>query len=203
VTDRPGEMDERDVDERFASIVAAWEGPVPSADDPQEPGSPATEGPGNGSAGGAPAGDGSAPDEAAGADDAPPRPQRSPWVNPSPLDIVVPPSTWRVPSPPEGQAPPGDSTATPTPGPPEAADEEHFEPPPVTLPPQEDLHFWGAVVGLVAGPLLLLWVALARPFYSDRWFAAGVVLSLVGFGLLVLRQPRYRDPGDDDDGARL
>ena len=32
--DRPGDMDERDVDARFASIVARWDGPVPAADDP-------------------------------------------------------------------------------------------------------------------------------------------------------------------------
>ena len=31
--DRPGDMDERDVDARFASIVARWDGPVPDADD--------------------------------------------------------------------------------------------------------------------------------------------------------------------------
>ena len=30
--DRPGDMDESDVDARFASIVAQWEGPVPDAD---------------------------------------------------------------------------------------------------------------------------------------------------------------------------
>ena len=29
--ERPGDMDERDVDARFASIVAGWEGPVPGA----------------------------------------------------------------------------------------------------------------------------------------------------------------------------
>ncbi|MBD3784136.1 MAG: hypothetical protein IE926_14510, partial [Micrococcales bacterium] len=83
----------------------------------------------------------------------------------------------------------------------DAADEEHFEPPAVHLPPQEDLHFWGAVAGLVAGPLCLLYVAIARPFHSTRWFVAGLALSLLGFGLLVLRQPRHRD--EDDDGARL
>ena len=32
--DRPGDMDERDVDARFASIVARWDGPVPDADEP-------------------------------------------------------------------------------------------------------------------------------------------------------------------------
>ena len=210
VSDRPGEMDERDVDERFASIVAAWdsvsstEAPLP--DDEPEVGEPEV-----GTAAEAPADDGTEPapdaDTDVDADGGPPAdaedpsalPEtggRPPWVNPSPLDVVVPASSWRVAPPPTGAGP----TAA---GPAEPPDDEHYEPPPVTLPPQEDLHFWGAVVGLVAGPLLLLYVAMARPFHSDRWFAAGVVLSLVGFGLLVLRQPRHRDPSDGDDGARV
>ncbi len=32
--DRPGDMDERDVDARFASIIARWDGPVPDAGRP-------------------------------------------------------------------------------------------------------------------------------------------------------------------------
>ena len=86
----------------------------------------------------------------------------------------------------------------------EALDEdEHFEPPEVVLPPQEDLHFWGAVIGLVAGPLMLLWVVFARPSHSTRWFIVSVVVSLLGFGLLVLRQPKHRDPTSGDNGARV
>ena len=233
MSDRPGEMDERDVDERFASIVAGWGSPTPTdAPEDDAPDGPGTGRPGAGD--GEPAGeadrveadpdDGPGHDEEARSgevdgieapdaddvgDDAedsegsegPGGPRETsgraalpPWVNPSPLDAVVPASSWRV-------SPPTAGT-TPTP-PPAEPDDEHYEPPPVTLPPQEDLHFWGAVVGLVGGPLLLLYVALARPFHSDRWFAAGVVLSLVGFGLLVLRQPRHRDPTDGDDGARV
>ena len=44
--DRPGDMDERDVDARFASIVARWDGPVPDADHPpadDEPEAPGAE----------------------------------------------------------------------------------------------------------------------------------------------------------------
>ncbi|QIM20710.1 hypothetical protein G7075_05355 [Phycicoccus sp. HDW14] len=182
MTDRPGEMDERDVDERFASIVAAWDGPKPAAD----PASPAD-----------PSGvDGPADDEPA---DDPVRAPRQPWVNPSPLDIVLPASSWRVAEPPatdDGVVPEVAADAAEA-----AEDDEHFEPPAVHLPPQEDLHFWGAVLGLVAGPLCLIYVAMARPFHSTRWFLAGLVLSLGGFALLVLRQPRHRD--DTDDGARV
>jgi hypothetical protein len=209
VSDRPGEMDERDVDERFASIVAGWGSALPGdgTDDEGQPADDArgaTPAPGDtDDSDGTDDGDGSADDAEAVDDDAadgsPSAPEpgaRPPWVNPSPLDVVLPASSWRVSPPPAGAAPASRRAE------PDDAD-DHYEPPPVTLPPQEDLHFWGAVVGLVGGPLLLLYVALARPFHSDRWFAAGVVLSLVGFGLLVLRQPRHRDPTDGDDGARV
>ena len=64
----------------------------------------------------------------------------------------------------------------------------------MVLPPQEDLHFWGAVIGLVAGPLMLLYVVFARPFHSTRWFVASILVFLIGFGLLVLRQPVTATP---------
>ncbi len=182
MNERPGEMDERDVDERFASIVAAWDGALPSADDPEVDETPTARDT-------APPQDD--PDEPAASTPAPPA-TRPPWVNP-PVDVVVPASAWRAAEPtPE---PAAEATAE------EPDDDEHYDPPAVELPPQEDLHFWGAVVGLVAGPLCLLYVALARPFHSTRWFVAGLVLSLAGFALLVLRQPRHRD--DSDDGARV
>ena len=88
-------------------------------------------------------------------------------------------------------------------GPAVDAEDEHFEPGPVQLPPGEDIGYWGAVVGLVGGPLLLLWVALASPFSAGWWILGGITLFLGGFGLLVLRQPAHRDPFDDDDGARV
>jgi hypothetical protein len=179
-------MDERDVDERFASIVAAWEGPRPVAGPAPADEVPADE---------ASADDASTDEPPVDAD--PAAAARPPWVNPSPLDIVVPASSWRVAEPPEA----GDAPETATASTADEDDDEHFEPPAVQLPPQEDLHFWGAVLGLVAGPLCLLYVAMARPFHSTRWFLAGLVLSLGGFALLVLRQPRHRD--ETDDGARV
>jgi hypothetical protein len=206
VPDRPGDMDERDVDARFASIVARWDGPVPDADD-----TPADDAPGRSSTDPALADeltDGDAPAEdtdetAVGEPDAgePAAPQstpRSPWVNPSPLDVVVPSSAWRAaePADPETQAAAVEAEKA-------LEEDEHFEPPEVVLPPQEDLHFWGAVIGLVAGPLMLLWVVFARPSNSTRWFIVSVVVSLLGFGLLVLRQPKHRDPTSGDNGARV
>lgn len=89
----------------------------------------------------------------------------------------------------------------PPPGAIEASLDEHFVPDPVELPPQEDLHFWGIVVGLVAGPLLLLWALLFGEGHSRWWPWIGAALTLGGFALLVLRQPKERD--DDDDGARV
>ena len=209
--ERPGDMDERDVDARFASIIAQWEGPVPTGDD-TAPGSTASDAGGARPAAASPAADGSTTDTGTTTDGtatdagddvtdagepAPPASPRSPWVNPSPLDLVVPASAWRAAEPTGAQA------AADADGDDGPAEESHFEPPEVELPPQEDLHFWGAVIGLVAGPLMLLYVVFARPFHSTRWFVASVVISLLGFALLVLRQPTHRDPTSGDDGARV
>ncbi len=108
---------------------------------------------------------------------------------------------WRV-------NPPLPGFGTDAPPPPVVPDpedpEEHFVPEPVVLPPQEDLHFWGIVVGLVAGPLLLLWVVfVGKGTESSWWLLLAVGLTIGGFALLVLRQPTHRDPSDDDNGARL
>ncbi len=84
----------------------------------------------------------------------------------------------------------------------EADEEEHFEPGPTApLPPQEDVQFWGIIVGLVGGPLLLLWLVLFRPSVSHWWTLLALGLSIGGFVLLVMRQPHSRDENDPDDGA--
>jgi hypothetical protein len=205
VPDRPGDMDERDVEARFASIIARWDAPVADAErlphdapsapeaepDPIEPVSD----------GDAPVDDATEPD--AGTPAAPPVTARAPWVNPSPLDVVVPASSWRAAEPVDPEAEESVAAATEQAEKALAEDDEHFEPPEVELPPQEDLSFWGAVIGLVAGPLMLLWVVFARPSHSTRWFVVSVVVSLVGFGLLILRQPTHRDPTSGDNGARV
>jgi len=78
-------------------------------------------------------------------------------------------------------------------------DEDHFEPPePRPLPPQEDLHFWGIIVGLVGGPLLLLWLVLFRPDVAGWWMWLAIAMSLGGFVLLVLRGS---SDDDHDNGA--
>ncbi|MCE1177444.1 MAG: hypothetical protein LWW86_00180 [Micrococcales bacterium] len=82
----------------------------------------------------------------------------------------------------------------------EEEDDEHFEPgPPRALPPPEDWHFWGALVGLVGGPLLLLWLVIARPVVGGWVTVLGLLMCAVGFGLLVTRGPG----NGPDDGAQV
>lgn len=124
-----------------------------------------------------------------------PPPARPTPVNPPPTGPFV---VWRG----ADQPPPEDDQ----PEPPELRDDpdEHFEPGPTApLPPQEDMQFWGIIAGLVGGPLLLLWLVLFRPSVSSWWTLAALGLTVGGFVLLVLRQPRTRDADDPDDGARL
>lgn len=82
-------------------------------------------------------------------------------------------------------------------------EDDHFEPPPVQLPPGEDIGYWGALIGLVGGPLVLLWVILSKPFYASWWTLGAILMFFGGFALLVMRQPKDRDPFDGDDGARV
>ncbi|NLJ54105.1 MAG: hypothetical protein GX344_08245 [Intrasporangiaceae bacterium] len=80
-------------------------------------------------------------------------------------------------------------------------DDEDFTPRPVRLPPQEDLHFWGIVAGLLGGGLLLLYVAVTGRSLSSWWSLAAIALFIGGFVLLILRQPEHRD--STDDGTRV
>jgi hypothetical protein len=197
-------MSDRDVDAQFADIVAHWDDVAP---DPQAQRAPAPEGetgtgPDRGSEVGTDPGsevgtdrDGTAPESRSSVNPSP--------LNPSPVEPVTPPPmlggipVWRGATP---AAPSdGDKTAPAAPD-----DEEHFEPGPTApLPPQEDLHFWGIVVGLVAGPLLLLWLVIVRPDVSGWWTLGALALTVGGFVLLVLRQPSSRDEDDPDNGARV
>jgi hypothetical protein len=184
-------LEGRDVDAEFAAIVAGWDltpdlsdverdadepnadAPATAAEHSAEPGSAESEPP-------------VAADPAA--TDLPSMPGFPNIVSAVPVPEPTP-----GPSPVEREVPP--------PGAVESSLDEHFVPDPVELPPQEDLHFWGIVVGLVAGPLLLLWALLFGEGHSRWWTWVGAALTLGGFALLVLRQPRERD--DDDDGARI
>jgi hypothetical protein len=171
-------MSDKDVDAQFADIVAHWDEvatpPVIKAAEDAEA-EPAV---------------------------APPTDAPRPGVNPPPeMGFVV----WRGTSP----TPRADDAAS---GIEDTIDDlddpddedEHFHPGPTApLPPQEDLHFWGIVVGLVAGPLILLWLVIFRPAVSGWWTLGALALSVGGFVLLVMRQPHTRDENDPDDGARI
>lgn len=171
-----------EIDALFAQIVAHWADPAAS-DDPEAPPRPeeeaATPRETPPTAGETPPVTGETPPTAG---DGPPAPP--------PMILSIP--VWRAPTGPSLEEDLLDEDADVT-----------YTPEPVDLPPGEDVHYWGAVVGLVLGPLLVLYVALARPFHGTLWLLAGLGLLVGGFALLVLRGPRDRDPQDDDNGARV
>ena len=83
-----------------------------------------------------------------------------------------------------------------------ADDDEGFTPPPpAPLPPASDRLFWGAVVGLVLGPLGLVWIMLTDSggFWSTT---LSIGLFVGGFACLVMRQPTDRSD-ETDNGARV
>lgn len=111
-------------------------------------------------------------------------------VNPPP---VLP--SHRAPGTPEGMATDHRSYEPPE-------EEDHFVPPEPPPLPAGDLHFWGIVIGLVVGPLLVVLSAVV-PVLGRGWTTVGVLLAVAGFVLLVLRQPRRYRPDDGDHGARV
>lgn len=82
-------------------------------------------------------------------------------------------------------------------------EEEHFVPPAPEPLPVGDLHFWGILVGLVGGPLLLVLSGVFGVLDTTPWAWIGILVSVAGFVLLVLRQPRDRDLDDPSGGARV
>ena len=204
-------MSDRDVDAEFADIIARWDEVESLPDTPAE----AAAGAATSTA--VERGAGVDPDPSTTADPADrpgaadPPPARAPGVNPPLRSNTNPPPTrpfvvWR------GAEIPEVEPGTEIPDPVELRDlsdlsdldDDHFEPGPTApLPPQEDLHFWGIVVGLVAGPLLLLWLVLFHTGASKWWTLAALGLTIMGFVLLVMRQPQTRDEDDPDNGARV
>ena len=192
-------MSDRDVDAEFADIIARWN-EVGSL--PDTPDTPDATGAGSGADG-----TDSSSDSTSESTSAQPatgiNPPLRPSVNPPPTRPFV---VWR------GAEQPDPAEAEHAPDPVELRDlrdgdeddDEHFEPGPTApLPPQEDLQFWGIIVGLVAGPLVLLWLVLFRPNVSDWWTLGALGLTIMGFVLLVMRQPHARTDDDPDNGARV
>jgi len=180
--------DERDVDAIFESIVARWDDP-PAEDPTIDVPAAGSDGPRHQSTGDvrlpSPRDDGDAapgdPDEVS--DERPHEPEPVPWRT-DPTNSVA------------------DALLGTDDDPGSADDEEGFTPPPpAPLPPASDRLFWGAMVGLVLGPLGLVWIALAQP--GGFWPKAIVIgLIIAGFTCLFLRQPTRRGY-DPDQGARV
>ncbi|MEO7267980.1 MAG: hypothetical protein ABIW49_02110 [Knoellia sp.] len=177
-------MSERDIDAEFDAIVARWDDDSPQLPKPRTVqdittayaalSRPEPTSP-------EPVAENDEPTEPEAA-----APEVEKFVDPEPLALAptAPPEVWRE----------GPSI--------DAEDDDHFEPGPVQLPPGEDLGYWGAIAGLVGGPLLMIWIALTGPFHRGWWILGAIVLFLGGFALLVMRSPKLRDP-HDDDGARV
>ncbi|MFC8501416.1 hypothetical protein ACFUC1_03585 [Pedococcus sp. NPDC057267] len=195
-------MGDKDVDAQFADIIAHWDdvAVVPDRPSPERPSSerPSSERPSSErpSSERPPSERPSSERPSHGSAVNPPlHPEGNP-TNPPPIRPFV---VWRGVEPTGADdQDPEELTAL------EAEDDEHFEPGPVApLPPQEDLQFWGIIVGLVAGPLLLLWIVLFDRGMGLWWTLGALGLMVGGFVLLVLRQPHSRDEGDPDNGARV
>ncbi|GMA39813.1 hypothetical protein [Mobilicoccus caccae] len=191
--------DERDdIDAQFADIIARWDDPPQEALDPPAPTSEERSVDRSDS-------DADARAERSAPDDAPDTPET--------------PETPEISAPPPDRADPVDRGAPNTlsassqlgePVPfrrhemPEDDEEKGYEPPPPRPLPAffDDWPFYLALVGLVGGPLWLVYLALFDSTERSLMWAAGG-LTLAGFATLVLRQPKDRDIDDDDDGARV
>ncbi|AXH95588.1 DMT family transporter [Ornithinimicrobium avium] len=176
--DHGGGGDREELDRRFREIVAGL-------DQELRPGRAAQD---------APPRDPSAGDQPS-AGDPPPRRPLLPAPPPLPDPPPLPPSTRHLgPGTPEGMATDHRSYEPPE-------EDDHFVPPRPDPLPAGDLHFWAILVGLVVGPLLIF-LSAVLPVLPSGWTGVGAVLTLVGFVLLVLRQPRRRRH-DGDWGARV
>lgn len=205
---RSGPEDDR---ARFAEIVAQLQSePWPDIDDLDQgdgdvdverdsehgsgraSGSDSGRGPGEGEGSGddgRTAGAG-APDETDGAGPGQPTepgPDRAP--EPTATDPLAGlPSQWRMPT--------GESILD---------EEDGFVPPPPRPLPAGDLNFYGAIGGLVGGPLWLLYLFFFDRYARPVWWLLACAVFVGGLVLLILRQPEKRDDdwNDDVDGAVL
>jgi hypothetical protein len=81
-----------------------------------------------------------------------------------------------------------------------AVPDEHFVPPDPPPLPRSDALTWGAWLGVVGAPLVLL--VLVAVGYTPGWLMVGLTIAFVaGFGILLTRLRSDRDPYDPDDGA--
>jgi hypothetical protein len=98
----------------------------------------------------------------------------------------------------DGAVPPDDGVGTVWRGYTPAEVEEHFEPPDPVLPPAHDATYWLALAGLVFGPLIVVWAAVISGNPDPGWWVLiGILATIGGFGLMVMRGSGERDPHDD------
>lgn len=152
-------------------------------------------------------------DPGAGPTDPPSAPGAEPTDPPSardaPADPGAAPGRHRQPEPSPRPTPGSDSgPGEETPAGPswrgweESDEEEHFIPPTPSLP-AGDLHLWAIVIGLLGGPILLILSEVFHVLRQGWWTPLGIVLSVAGVVLLVLRLPRNRDYPDSSGGAQV
>lgn len=173
----PGERG--DDDAVFAEIVARWDDPDPVR--PPRPAGPTAAGDDAASAEAAPDAQQTPETERAPGPDEPPEARRRPVAGAgSPAD----PDAWRAHR---------------------LADEpdEDFAPSAPAPLPRGEFTFWAALVGLVTGPVWLLYLVVAQPYGSRVPMVLAALLTVAGFAALVARSPRRRRDGEDDgdDGA--
>jgi hypothetical protein len=200
---------DRDVDEEFARIVAGWDDVATtsgSAALPPVPGLPqAPDGALEADASTSPADEPAADDEPTA--DEPTTDEPAATAGPAePPEASTQPTNGSADDIPAGVGTAYEQETDPDAAPwrgylPDEPD-EHFEPPEPQLPPAHDATYWLAVVGLVAGPLLVLWAVVLSGDPDPGWLiVAGLLLTIGGFGLLIMRGSGERDP--DDDGSRV
>lgn len=86
---------------------------------------------------------------------------------------------------------------------PSAEPEADFIPPEPGALPRYDLGFWGALAGVVGGPLTLVLLTVFAPGVDRFWFFMAIAATFAGFALLVARLPARggREEESDGDGA--
>lgn len=170
-----GPRDDDEFDARFADIISTWDlDAAPARPDPAAPEAPT---PSSGSAARSEPSARENPPAATGSGQ-----QARPTDPQSVFGAAAAQGGWRVHVPPEEP-------------------DEDFVPGPVAPLPRGDLTFWGALVGLVAGPLWLIYLVVFHRDDGHLPMVAAIALAVGGFALMVWRLPSRAPDDEDDDGA--